>query len=158
MLKTEFESYLISNWPSDHVAVDIKYSHMKKERFDKIKRIVLFDNIVTISLKYLDKDANVTDKHMVKMINDEISKPKEMINISPDELNNKFCAARRDIIKDLIHQNEEKSDDIMKVIQSLSEYLGEENEVIPEQFKSRIMIEEHPHEKEVEKPKKVYDM
>jgi hypothetical protein len=161
MLKQEFEKYLISNYPAEHAAVDINYSHATKERFDKLKKILIVDNIVSITLKLLSKDATVIEKHLVKMINDECSKPQDFINIAPAELNNKFCAARREIIKDLILQNEKKSDEIKKTIQRLDNYIGEQNqlEVIPEQFKSKIMIETHPHESlPIQNKKKIYDM
>jgi hypothetical protein len=161
MLKQEFEKYLISNYPAEHAAVDVNYSHSTKERFDKLKKILIVDNIVNITLKFLDKDARVIEKHLVKIVNDECSKPQDIINIAPAELNNKFCAARREIIKYLILQNETKSDEIKKTIQKLDNYIGEQNEmeIIPEQFKSKIMIETHPHETlPIQNKKKTYDM
>ena len=109
-----------------YVAVEFKFSHNVNIRADKKSKTPLKIDIIKISLRFVDKDMNTLHSSNVVFENNAIpkSKEKQFINISPKELNNKFCFAKSEIIRDIMNEYNHKRKELNEKIDSLKKYGG----------------------------------
>ena len=152
-----FKEYLINEFKDrvkGFVGVEFKFSHGVNMRTDNVTKIPLKVDVVKVSLRFVDKDLNTLLSSNVVFENNAIqkSKEKQFINISPKELNNKFCFAKSEIIRTIMNEYINKRDELNEKIDSLKSYAGNDNEVIDSRFKGDVV---NVVEKEVKPSKKV---
>ena len=150
----EFKEYMIKEYKDKvqgYAAVQFKFSHGTS-----IKKDLRIDNI-NVKIKFVDKDLNKLFTTTVNFENDIIPKNKEksFINISPKELDNKFAAAKREIIKVIHDDYIEKVKDISTKVGNLQHYSGNPNDIIPTDFKGESI---KPAPQQEETIKLSYDM
>ena len=131
MSKDNFEQYVISEFKVDNqAAVEIKYTHNIS-----IKKAVI-NHMITMNLKFYDKNVKLLKTCTLKFLNNVIapSYAKKLININPGELNNKFMAAKNDIINIIKAEYEEKRNELDEKINELDEKINQLNEFGKGQF------------------------
>ena len=138
------KSYLVDefkNRAKGYVAVEFKFSHNVNVRIDKKSKIPLKIDIVKISLRFVEKAMNTLLSSNIVFENNAIPKNKEkqFINISPKELNNKFCFAKHEIIRTIMNEYISKRDELNAKIESLKSYAGNDNDIIDSKFKGQIV-------------------
>ena len=150
MSKDNFEQYVISEFKVDNqAAVEIKYTHNVS-----IKKAVI-NHMITMNLKFYDKKVKLLKTCTLKFLNNVIapSYAKKLININPGELNNKFMAAKEDIIKVIHAEYEEKMHELVEKMNQLNQF-SKSQFSIEDKFRGELI---KPIEQEV-KNKKKYDM
>ena len=121
----EFNNYLVSNWKIDGtVGVEKRYVHVRKIGFDKKLERERVDHIVSVGLKYYDKDNLCLGTYSVKFINNCLNNgsKKKLINISGDELENRFMVAREMILNVVESEYREKINEINGKVSDLNDY------------------------------------
>jgi len=151
----QFKDYLVSEYKVDGaVATELKFSHNMTVKIDKTSNIPLNVHTITVALKFYDKDLKLLKSASVKFVNNELTKccAKKLVNISPDELTNKFMQVRPLIIDSIMSEYKQKLLDIEDKLRSLFTYKGvaDEDITIDDTFKGELIQvnEEKP------KPKK----
>ena len=127
----EFTSYLIGNWKVDGtVGVEKRFAHVRKIGFDKKLEKERIDHVIMVGLKYFDKDNNCLNSVGVKFVNNSLNvgSKKKLINISGDELENRFMVAREAILDVVEAEYREK----------INEFNGKVNDVNDYREKDRI--------------------
>ena len=152
------KAYLIDEYKAkarEYVGVEFKFTHSVHIRMDKQSKIPLKVDTIRVSLRFVDKDLNTLHSSNVVFENNEIpkSKEKQFMNISPKELNNRFCFAKSDIIRTIMSEYINKRDELNEKIDSLKTYGGHDNDVIDSRFKGKV-INVVDNEKPMEKPSK----
>ena len=145
-----FEQYVISEFKVDNqAAVEIKYTHNIS-----IKKAVI-NHMITMNLKFYDKNVKLLKTCALKFVNNVLapSYAKKLININPGELNNKFMAAKEDIIKVIHAEYEEKMHELVEKMNQLNQF-SKSQFSIEDKFRGELI---KPIEQEV-KNKKKYDM
>ena len=135
MSKDNFEQYVISDCKVDNqAAVEIKYTHNIS-----IKKAVI-NHMITMNLKFYDKNVKLLKTCTLKFLNNVIapSYAKKLININPGELNNKFMAAKNDIINIIKAEYEEKRNELDEKINQLNEF-GKGQFGIEDQFRGELV-------------------
>ena len=138
------KSYLVDefkNRAKGYVAVEFKFSHNVNVRIDKKSKIPLKIDVIKVSLRFVDKTMNTLLSSNIVFENNAIpkSKEKQFINISPKELNNKFCFAKHEIIRTIMNEYISKRDELIAKIDSLKSYSGNDNDIIDSKFKGQIV-------------------
>ena len=138
------KTYLVDefkNRAKGYVAVEFKFSHNVNVRIDKKSKIPLKIDVIKVSLRFVDKAMNTLLSSNIVFENNAIPKNKEkqFINISPKELNNKFCFAKHEIIRTIMNEYISKRDELIAKIDSLKSYAGNDNDIIDSKFKGQIV-------------------
>ena len=138
------KAYLVDefkNRAKGYVAVEFKFSHNVNVRIDKKSKIPLKIDVIKVSLRFVDKAMNTLLSSNIVFENNAIPKNKEkqFINISPKELNNKFCFAKHEIIRTIMNEYISKRDELIAKIDSLKSYSGNDNDIIDSKFKGQIV-------------------
>ena len=138
------KTYLVDefkNRAKGYVAVEFKFSHNVNVRNDKKSKIPLKIDVIKVSLRFVDKAMNTLLSSNIVFENNAIpkSKEKQFINISPKELNNKFCFAKHEIIRTIMNEYISKRDELIAKIDSLKSYSGNDNDIIDSKFKGQIV-------------------
>lgn len=138
------KSYIIDEFKGKakgYVAVEFKFTHHVNMRMDKSTKTLLKIDVVKVSLRFVDKDLNTLYTTNVLFENNAIqkSKEKQFINISPKELNNKFCFAKHEIIRAIMNEYAHKRQELNEKIDSLKSYAGNDNDVIDSRFKGEVV-------------------
>ena len=138
------KAYLVDefkNRAKGYVAVEFKFSHNVNVRIDKKSKIPLKIDVIKVSLRFVDKAMNTLLSSNIVFENNAIpkSKEKQFINISPKELNNKFCFAKHEIIRTIMNEYISKRDELIAKIDSLKSYAGNDNDIIDSKFKGQIV-------------------
>lgn len=135
----EFKNYLNSEFRNKivgYTAVEMNYSFNENTKIDKKTNKHLKEYVLTIFIKYFDKDMNCLYQTSLKFINNLLSKSQanKLINISPKELENKYMIARKEICSKI---NKDFSDKILELKskqESLKNYIGKTNILINREF------------------------
>ena len=97
-----FVDYLVSNWEVNGcVGIEKRFSHIKKIKIEKKTGDEMVEHIVTVGLRWYDKDNRLLMSDGVKFVNNMLNgndKKKKLIKISGDELENRFMVAKNDIL------------------------------------------------------------
>lgn len=120
-----FADYLVSNWIVDTcVGIEKKYSHSMKVSVDKKTEREKVDHNIVIGLKFYNKDNVLLKSESIKFVNNELctASKKKMVNISPDELTNRFMNAKREIVGWIMNDYRIKIGEIEMKVHNLSEY------------------------------------
>ena len=138
------KSYLVDefkNRAKGYVAVEFKFSHNVNVRIDKKSKTPLKIDVIKVSLRFVDNAMNTLLSSNIVFENNAIpkSKEKQFINISPKELNNKFCFAKHEIIRTIMNEYISKRDELIAKIDSLKSYAGNDNDIIDSKFKGQIV-------------------
>ena len=138
------KTYLVDefkNRAKGYVAVEFKFSHNVNVRIDKKSKTPLKIDVIKVSLRFVDKAMNTLLSSNIVFENNAIpkSKEKQFINISPKELNNKFCFAKHEIIRTIMNEYISKRDELISKIDSLKSYAGNDNDIIDSKFKGQIV-------------------
>jgi len=157
----EFKNYLSKESKSgDAPAIDLSFGHSLTVKADNKSQSFLNVHTINVSIKFYGKNMTLLDSANYKFINNELAKSyeKKLVNISASELNNKFMAARPEIIDSLYKEYQEKLKNIKTKIYSLNLYAGKKNDsiAIDDQFKGElIQVSDEPV---VTKKKDKYEM
>ena len=142
-----FESYLLSeyNLPSNVCCNAFKYTHTTKSKVDKLSKVPITNNIITIKIDSYDANHNLISSHSEKFIDGHITRTdkNKLTNISPAELNNKFGAAKSNIVQVINSDYNNKLKDIQDKINEINAYC-KSNGIIPNQFVNEPLISNQP--------------
>ena len=133
----DFVSYLLGeyNLPDSVVCHKVVCSHATKNKIDKVSKVPITNHTITVKIQCFDKDhkklANITEHFQDGSIKRPKTKP--LINISPDELNNRFAKIKGEICNNIQREMMEKLNDLNTELSELKEYSGCEG-VIPTEF------------------------
>jgi len=150
----EFKNYLAKE--SQHgsaPAIDLSFGHSLTVKADKKSQSFLNVHTITANIKFYGKDMKLLDSANYKFVNNELAKSyeKKLVNISPKELNNKFMAARPEIIESILNRYQDKLKEVKAKIYALNLYTGKQNDsvAIDDQFKGELvqMTDEKPVKK-----------
>ena len=145
MKSNSFEDYLLKEYPvSGCVCVNFKYSHGTKEKIDKKSKIPVINNVINVKIDCYDDKHNLLDSHSEKFIDGHIQRPKnkQLVNIAPAELDNRFSAVNVEICSTIMAEYMLKLDEINSKISALRAYCGGAG-VIPSEFVNEPIIGEH---------------
>ena len=114
-----FQEYIKSEFKDINIAAtEFKYSYYigKNEKYK--------NNYINVTIKCYNNDMKLLKSLTLKFINNTLSKTcsKKLINISADELNNKFLIAKNDIINIIQNEYKEKLNEITSKINLLKDY------------------------------------
>ena len=154
-----FQEYVKSEFKNiDAAATEFKYAHTSGLKKDKDSGKLITMHYINVGVRFFDKNMKLLHSTTFKFVNNLLTKncEKKLINISPKELNNKFMYARKEIIKLIMSQNQEKLNDIQNEINLLKEFAGKDNDnmMINDEFKGElIQIKD-----DTKTDKKIFDM
>ena len=126
-----FEQYLLQEHKDiDYDAVSFKYSHNTSIKVDKKSNIPVKNHTISVNIKLYDKNVNLIKSVNIKFVNNILAKvcEKKLINIAPSELNNKFMAAKGEIIRAIHDELAIKYNKIKSKINELNDYRGKPND------------------------------
>ena len=151
----QFEQYLLSEYqlPSNVVCNKFTYAHTSKQTVDKASKIPIINHIINVKIISYDDKHNLISTHSEKFIDGRIQRTKQnkLINISPDELNNKFSFAKSSIINVIKSDYQNKLNDIQDKIKELDSYCRVDG-VIPTEFVNEpVIAEKSDSSKKIEK-------
>ena len=135
-----FKDYVIEEFRElarGFVGVEFKFSHGVGTKADKKTETLLKIDSVKCNVKFYDKDMNLLCARLLSFENDVVPKSfaKKLVNISADELANRFCSAKNEICKIIMDEYNERRLDITDRIFDLSKYCGGSvNNVTPPEF------------------------
>ena len=155
-----FEEYLLSeyNLPSNVCCNNFKYTHSTKNKVDKSSNRPITNHIIRIKIDSYDANHNLISTHSEVIQDGHISRTKQnkLINISPDELNNRFGAAKLQISQTINAEYTNKLNDIQEKINELNSYV-KSNGVIPNQFINEPQIAAKSNEEPAKKKNKHFE-
>lgn len=158
----DFEEYVSTEFKVDNkAAIDVKYTHSVALKVAKNKTITR-DHIIKVIVKVYDKKMKLLKTGTFKFINNLLCPQcaKKLVNVNEGEMNNKFMAARNEIIKTLNKEYMEKIMEFKDKSNLLDEYSGKtlDKVGIPDKFKGELVkvVNEVPDPKINHKKK--YDM
>ena len=109
---------------------------------------------VNVDVKLFDKDLNLLKSDSLKFVNNVLNKKKaeSLVNISPDELENRFNAARRAIVSEIQSEYMKKKRDIENKIDSLMMYENvgvKDHDVISSEYKGELIQMKNANNKQI---------
>ena len=143
-----FKDYVIQEFKSQaetYAAVEFKFSHAVGSKLDKKSELIMKVDYIKVGIKFYDKDMNLLISKMLTFENNEVPKSiaKKLVNISPDELANRFNEARNEICSVIMNEYNTKRDDLEEKIKELRIYTGSNGDVIPDKFKGESLVIEN---------------
>ena len=134
-----FVDYLVSNWEVNGcVGIEKRFGHIKKIKTEKKTGDEMVEHIVTVGLKWYDKDNRLLMSDGVKFVNNilnENDKKKKLIKISGDELENRFMVAKNDILDVIREEYQEKINDINGKMKDLNGYFDKDGVAMSREFR-----------------------
>ena len=134
----DFISYLLTEYQLSTTAIchKVNFTHSTKNKIDKLTKRPIINNIISVKIECFDKDHKLILSKNEKFVDGEIQRTKnnKLVNISPDELNNKFSFAKSSICGIIKNELEQKRNDLINKIDDLNSYCGNANTVIPQEF------------------------
>ena len=132
-----FEAYLLKEYqlPSNVCCNKFSYSHSTKQKIDKDSKRPIINNVIGVKIESYDEKHNLISSHSEKFIDGHIHRTKQnkLINISPDELNNKFSFAKSQIVQVIFNDYSNKLKDIQSKIDEINAY-STSSTIIPSEF------------------------
>ena len=139
-----FIDYLLKEYqlPSEVVCNNVNFSYSTQNKIDKKSHVPITNHIITVKIDSYDKHHQKLNSNSERFVNGKINRPKskKLINISPDELNNKFGVAKSSICSQIQKTNSEKVKELNEIINDLKQYTGNEISVIPNEFVNELSI------------------
>ena len=154
-----FKDYVIEEFKEqakDYVGTEFKFSHGISLKKDKKTQSILNIDVIKVGIKFYDKDMNLLTSKTLIFENNDMNKRvrKSLINISPDELINRFNGAKDEICQVIMNDLMSRGDEIGLKVKSLQRYHGSKGEVIPTEFKGES-VNVREEEQEVKGKRKV---
>ena len=132
-----FEEYLLKEYqlPSNVCCNKFSYTHSTKQKIDNVSKRPIINNIINVKIESYDEKHNLISSHSEKFIDGHIHRTKQnkLINISPDELNNKFGFAKSHIVQVIVADYNNKLKDIQEKIDEINAYVHI-SQIIPSEF------------------------
>ena len=150
-----FKDYVINEYKTENCAsTSFKFSHSLKPSIDKKTNKAMNTHTVNVEVKLFDKDLNLLHKDSLRFVNNVLNKKKaeSLVNISPIELENRFNAARREIVCEIQKEYLEKRNDIENKINSLMMYENvgvKDNDIISSAYKGELVQMKDANNKQV---------
>lgn len=150
-----FKDYVINEYKAENCAsTSFKFSHSLKPSIDKKTNKAMNTHTVNVEVKLFDKDLNLLHKDSLRFTNNVLNKKKaeSLVNISPIELENRFNAARREIVCEIQKEYLEKRNDIENKISSLMMYENvgvKDNDIISSAYKGELVQMKDANNKQV---------
>jgi hypothetical protein len=150
-----FKDYVINEYKVENCAsTSFKFSHSLKPSIDKKTNKAMNTHTVNVEVKLFDKDLNLLHKDSLRFTNNVLNKKKaeSLVNISPIELENRFNAARREIVCEIQKEYLEKRNDIENKINSLMMYENvgvKDNDIISSAYKGELVQMKDANNKQV---------
>ena len=140
----DFINYLLKEYqlPAECVCHKVAFNHSAKTKVDKLSKVPITNNIITVKIECFDKDHKSILAQSERFINGQIqrSKFRKLVNISPDELNNKFGVAKGFICNEINKSLNEKLKDLNEEMTELKTYCGNVNTIIPTEFVNEVKV------------------
>ena len=150
-----FKDYVINEYKVENCAsTSFKFSHSLKPSIDKKTNKAMNTHTVNVEVKLFDKDLNLLHRDSLRFVNNVLNKKKaeSLVNISPIELENRFNAARREIVCEIQKEYLEKRNDIENKISSLMMYENvgvKDNDIISSAYKGELVQMKDANNKQV---------
>ena len=134
----DFINYLLKEYqlPNEVVCHKVTCNHSSKSKIDKKSNVPVTNNIITVKIECFDKDHNLICYQNERFVDGEIYRPKtrKLVNISPQELNNRFGKAKGQICRNIENELMGKVKSLNEDLSSLKQYCGNESSIIPNEF------------------------
>lgn len=143
----DFINYLLKEYqlPNEVVCHKVTCNHSSKSKIDKKSKgsapgtkchVPVTNNIITVKIECFDKDHNLICYQNERFVDGEIYRPKtrKLVNISPQELNNRFGKAKGQICRNIENELMGKVKSLNEDLSSLKQYCGNESSIIPNEF------------------------
>lgn len=141
-----FKEYLRSEYQvNDATSIMFAFTHSSTVKTDRKSGSAILVHTIGVTIKFYDKDMNMLHKASIKFVNNKLPKKtrESLVNIAPDELENRFVAAKRDIANEIYEDYNTKRQMLDIKIEALMHY---ENinatpnvNVIPNQFEAEMI-------------------
>lgn len=135
-----FKEYLTQEYrekAKGFAAVEIKFNHTYNIKTDSKSSRPRRNDLIKVSLKFVDKDLNALYSASIVFENNMIPKRlhKSFVNISPKELENRFAVAKNEIRDIIANEYLSKINEFNNKLTNLNKYLGTSRSVvIPQEF------------------------
>ena len=142
-----FKDYVIQEFKSQantYAAVEFKFSHGVGSKVDKKSELIMKVDYIKAAIKFYDKDMNLLISKILPFENNEVPKSiaKKLVNISPDELTNRFNEARQEICSVIMKEYSSKMEELSEKINDLKIYIGHSGDITPDKFKGESVVTE----------------
>ena len=150
-----FKDYVVNEYKvENHTSSSFKFSHSLKTSIDKKTNKIMNNHTINVDIKLFDKDLNLLKSDSLKFVNNVLNKKKaeSLVNISPDELENRFNAARREIVCEIQTEYLKKKRDIENKIDSLMLYENvgvKDHDVISSEYKGELIQMKNANNKQI---------
>ena len=144
----DFVSYLLSEFqlPPDVVCYKTELNYSQKNSIDKKSHVPITHNVIVVKIDCFDKTHTKLASVSERFVDGRIKRPKnkKLVNISPDELNNKFNAAKACICSRIMKTNTDKVKELEEVLADISRYCSNEGVIPNEYIREPIVTREEP--------------
>ena len=150
-----FKDYVVNEYKvENHVSTSFRFSHSLKSSIDKKTNKIMNNHTINVDIKLFDKDLNLLKSDSLKFVNNVLNKKKaeSLVNISPDELENRFNAARREIVSEIQTEYLKKKRDIENKIDSLMLYENvgvKDHDIISSEYKGELIQMKNANNKQI---------
>ena len=150
-----FKDYVVNEYKvENHASTSFKFSHSLKSSIDKKTNKIMNNHTINVDIKLFDKDLNLLKSDSLKFVNNVLNKKKaeSLVNISPDELENRFNAARREIVSEIQTEYLKKKRDIENKIDSLMLYENvgvKDHDIISSEYKGELIQMKNANNKQI---------
>ncbi len=132
-----FVNYLLSEYklPDEVVCNNVTFTYSQRNKIDKKSNVPITDHVITVKIDSYDKEHNKLASNTEHFVNGQIQRPKskKLINISPDELNNRFGNAKASICSQIQKNTSDKVKGLNDIINDLKQYCDNLS-IIPNEF------------------------
>ena len=119
------------------------FTHSLTTKLDKKSNQLLNKHTITVNIQFYDEDMNLLKKASVKFVNNDLQPKvkKSLVNIAPDELINRFNAAKSEIVNEILNDYWVKQQLINEKINQLRVYhdVGAPDTIIPQEFQGELV-------------------
>ena len=127
------------------------FTHSLTTKLDKKSNQLLNKHTITVNIQFYDEDMNLLKKASVKFVNNDLQPKvkKSLVNIAPDELINRFNAAKSEIVNEILNDYWVKQQIINEKINQLRVYhavardsasdVGAPDTIIPQEFQGELV-------------------
>ena len=119
------------------------FTHSLTTKLDKKSNQLLNKHTITVNIQFYDEDMNLLKKASVKFVNNDLQPKvkKSLVNIAPDELINRFNAAKSEIVNEILNDYWVKQQLINEKINQLRVYhdVDAPDTIIPQEFQGELV-------------------
>ena len=139
-----FKDYLNDEYQvQGSTSIRYVFTHSLTSKLDKKSNQLLNKHTITVNIQFYDEDMNLLKKASLKFVNNDLppKAKKSLVNIAPDELINRFNAAKGEIVNEILNDYWVRQQLINEKITQLRVYhdINAPDNVIPQEFQGELI-------------------